>query len=305
MRGPGNKAAIATAASTAKETTRAPSSATVSDETHAPRHAAAAFTSRRRRRSLLRSRVLASATPVRGPRPAALVLGARATASGVDLTTWKQQSPAVAQVGPSGRLPASSARRPIATTLLSRARPPICGGEQVRARPPPDRRPRAIALRRSECRAKRVSCQAARHGFQTCRTQVSDRRGASVLLDCECVCGADHGRAGSAGCRGPGPGRASTHPPPLGPVAASRRYGTRDKGGVNAVGRERNRAAPGCVWIATVPEAERSSEIRTGLCSSGREYVLELIRCAAGRDWDTIGSIGVLPAHRNCGFDWS
>jgi hypothetical protein len=74
---------------------------------------------------------------------------------------------------------------------------------------------------------------------------------------------------------------------------------------VNAVGRDRNRAAPGCVWIATVPEVERSSDIRIGLCSSGREYALELIRCAAGRDWTTIGSIGVLPAHRNCGFDWS
>ena len=102
----------------------------------------------------------------------------------------------------------------------------------------------------------------------------------------------------SAGCRGPGPRRASTHPAPLGPVAASRQYGTRDKGGVNAVGRERNRAGPGCVWVATVPEEERSSDIRIGpaLGSSGREYVIALIRCAAGRDWDTIGSVGVLPA---------
>lgn len=70
-------------------------------------------------------------------------------------------------------------------------------------------------------------------------------------------------------------------------MAASRQYGTRDKGGVNAVGRERNRAAPGCVWIATVPEEERSSDRRIGpgLCSSGREYVIELILCATGRDW--------------------
>jgi len=56
---------------------------------------------------------------------------------------------------------------------------------------------------------------------------------------------------------------------------------------MNAVGRERNRAAPGCVWIATVPEEERSSDLRIGpaLCSSGREYGIELILCAAGRDW--------------------
>jgi hypothetical protein len=66
-------------------------------------------------------------------------------------------------------------------------------------------------------------------------------------------------------------------------------------------------AAPGCVWIATAPEAERSSDIRIGpaLCSGGREYVIELIRCAAGRDGDMIGSIGVLPATPQLRFDWS
>ena len=103
-----------------------------------------------------------------------------------------------------------------------------------------------------------------RDGPRACRTQVSDRRGASVLLDAN-ACAAPitaEQSAPVAGVRGQAEAaRILRH---LGRWLPRANTGHVIRGGVNAVGRERNRAAPGCVWIATVPEAERSSDIRIG-----------------------------------------